>query len=380
VSLTEASLDAEKQDPPFDIGSCLSTVSRTAGKKPGSQAMDIAKLTFGFGKLTAREYFAFRLFDDEGYSFEDKQRFIGQRAQNRILTRAVPVEWWSVAHDKLVFYGLAEGLGFRVPKLRALYHPYRCFGQVPVLGDRTMLEEFLRDETNYPFFGKPLNGMFSVAVSSAIRYEAAGDRILLSERGWVAVEDFAAQLDPYLKNGYLLQERLMPHERLREVCGDHLSTIRMVLLIEDKGPTLLHCLWKIPAGDNIADNFWRPGNLLASIDAESGQIARVIQGTGLDQVVCKTHPDSGRPLLGMTLPQWPDLKAYCLAGAASLPGLSMQAWDIALCPEGPVMVEVNIGGDFNLPQLATGRGLLEGAFADFLDRRGLGPKRSRSAG
>jgi hypothetical protein len=82
----------------------------------------------------------------------------------------------------------------------------------------------------------------------------------------------------------------------------------------------------------------------------------------------------------MTLPQWPDLKAYCLAGAASLPGLSIQAWDIALCPEGPVMVEVNIGGDFNLPQLATGRGLLDGAFADFLDRRGLGPKRSRSAG
>jgi hypothetical protein len=41
------------------------------------------------------------------------------------------------------------------------------------------------------------------------------------------------------------------------------------------------------------------------------------------------------------------------------------------------MVEVNIGGDFNLPQLATGRGLLEGAFADFLDRRGLGPKPQR---
>ena len=42
MSVTEASLDAEKQDPPFDITSCLSGVGRRAGQKPGSQAMDNA--------------------------------------------------------------------------------------------------------------------------------------------------------------------------------------------------------------------------------------------------------------------------------------------------------------------------------------------------
>ena len=49
MSVMEASLDAEKQNPPFDIASCLSGVGRRAGKNPGSQAMDIAKLAFGFG-------------------------------------------------------------------------------------------------------------------------------------------------------------------------------------------------------------------------------------------------------------------------------------------------------------------------------------------
>ena len=33
----------------------------------------------------------------------------------------------------------------------------------------------------------------------------------------------------------------------------------------------------------------------------------------------------------------------------------MQAWDIALTDRGPVLVEVNIGGDLNLPQLALGQ-------------------------
>src|SRR3546814_6489185 len=37
---------------------------------------------------------------------------------------------------------------------------------------------------------------------------------------------------------------------------------------------------KIPAGANIADNFWRAGNMLANIDPEHGTILRVLRGTG----------------------------------------------------------------------------------------------------
>jgi hypothetical protein len=46
----------------------------------------------------------------------------------------------------------------------------------------------------------------------------------------------------------------------------------------------------------------------------------------------------------------------------------MQAWDIALAERGPVLVEVNIGGDFNLPQLAHAKGLMDERFRAFLDR------------
>jgi glutathione synthase/RimK-type ligase-like ATP-grasp enzyme len=68
------------------------------------------------------------------------------------------------------------------------------------------------------------------------------------------------------------------------------------------------------------------------------------------------------------LPEWTALTALCLKAARAFPGLRMQAWDIALTERGPVLVEVNVGGDFNLPQLAHGSGLMDERFRAFVDR------------
>ena len=68
------------------------------------------------------------------------------------------------------------------------------------------------------------------------------------------------------------------------------------------------------------------------------------------------------------MPDWPALTALGLEAATVFPGLRMQAWDIALTDRGPVLVEVNIGGDFNLPQLAHDQGLMDERFRAFLER------------
>ena len=128
-----------------------------------------------------------------------------------------------------------------------------------------------------------------------------------------------------------------------------------------------YAIWKIPVGNNAADNFWREGNMLGLVDIESGRVTRVVQGIGPDQREVEVHPDSGARIIGADLPDWGALTSLCLKHAASLSGLRLQAWDIAMCPEGPVAMEVNIGGDVNLPQLASGAGLLDDRFREFLD-------------
>jgi hypothetical protein len=91
----------------------------------------------------------------------------------------------------------------------------------------------------------------------------------------------------------------------------------------------------------------------------------VIQGTGTDQVELERHPDTEQPLMGATPPDWPALTALCLRADRAFPGLRMQAWDVALTERGPVLVEVYIGGDFNLPQLAHATGLMDERFRAF---------------
>jgi 2-phospho-L-lactate transferase/gluconeogenesis factor (CofD/UPF0052 family) len=64
---------------------------------------------------------------------------------------------------------------------------------------------------------------------------------------------------------------LLPHPALQGITSGT-PTVRVIVILEDGRPEILHTIWKIPAAGNVADNFWRPGNLLADIDAATGTV------------------------------------------------------------------------------------------------------------
>ena len=142
------------------------------------------------------------------------------------------------------------------------------------------------------------------------------------------------------------------------------------MLVHDDGPEVYRAIWKVIAGKNMADNFWRRGNLLGAVDPENGRVYRVIRGVGPEQEEIETHPDTGAQVNDIVLPDWPRLIETGKLAASIFPELRIIALDIAICPQGPVVVEVNIGGALNLPQLATGTGMLEPRFVDFLEEVG----------
>lgn len=260
-----------------------------------------------------------------------------------------------------------QGLGLPIPKTRAIYHSFRRVRGMHLLREPAALAAYLRQPSNYPFFAKPVAGIRSVGVAAAQNYSAETDAVVLHDGKAVGIDDFVSELEPYRGDGYLFQEMLAPHAELERLCGGRVSTVRLVVMVEPTGPGVLSALWKIPVGDNPADNFWRPGNLLAALDPVDGRVARVIQGVGLDQVELERHPDTAQTLKGIVLPDWHALTTLCLEAASAFPGLRLQAWDIAPTDRGPVLVEVNIGGDFNLPQLAHARGMLDERFRAFIE-------------
>jgi len=371
VANSLAILQHEHVDPEIDIARSMRHAISEHGKGMWSQLSEIWRLRFGRGKLDPKEYYYYRLYDDEIYNYEDKQRFLGKACWNRIYRRCNASNWWAIAHDKLAFYALVRGQGLPLPECRALYHPYRRSGDLPVLATAPMLAEFLRENIVYPAFAKPVTGIRSVGVAGLKRFDAAADALILQNGEAVAVDDFVREIEEYRASGYLFQEMLQPHENLARLCGKRLTTLRLIVGVEENGPFLMHALWKVPVGANPADNFWLPGNLLAALNPENGTVQRVIQGVGPDQIEVEDHPDSGEKLLGKTLPDWSAAKDVCLRAAAMFSGLRLQAWDVALTDRGPVLIEVNIGGDFNLPQLAMNAGLMQPDFKDFLARVNL---------
>ena len=104
--------------------------------------------------------------------------------------------------------------------------------------------------------------------------------------------------------------------------------------------------------------------MVAALDTMTGQIKRVVCGVGADLTECTAHPDTGSVLVGTALPDWIKLRNLVTKAACVFPGIRTQSWDIALTNRGPVCLELNYGGDLNLPQLAEGRGVLDLTYRD----------------
>jgi hypothetical protein len=170
--------------------------------------------------------------------------------------------------------------------------------------------------------------------------------------------------------GYLIQRRLSPSRVLAERFGPRLWSLRLLALITPHGPLIHRAAVKIATGINPADNYWRNVNRLGAVDLETGRIKRVVKGTGLELAEDAVHPDTGRNIVGATIPHWNQIVTEVKLAAKAFAGIRTQSWDIALSDPAPTFLEMNFGGDLNLHQFAHGAGVLDDVYRGHLRRCG----------
>lgn len=105
----------------------------------------------------------------------------------------------------------------------------------------------------------------------------------------------------------------------------------------------------------------------------------IVGGAGAEMSLNKACPDTKQPIVGALIPKWEALTRLVISAAEILPGISTQSWDVALAAEGPVLLEVNYGGDLNLAQLAYGAGVREERYTEHLARCGYRSRVLREA-
>jgi hypothetical protein len=355
--------------PSSDFATMLRDVAQSGGKSYFAQVREIYALKFGPGRLGAIEYYFYRLFDD-ALSLSEKQAFVGASLSAEINRQFLNEAGFRAGADKLAFYARAQRLGLPIPATRAVCHPDRHLPGALSLRVPADLAAWLRGPAPYPFFSTPTGGGASLGSASVACFDAGSDELEMSDGRRFPVGRFVAEVERYFAEGYLIQERCEPHVAIRSLVGSVLSTVHMMVLNSGEGPELVRATWRAPAGDHGSDETWR-GAFMAAIDPATGVAVRSIKDAGPHREVVYDHPITGRPITGAQLPCWDEACALALEGAAGFPELPLTGWDMAITDHGPILVELEPdGGDPAVTQAASGRGLLDGPYGDFIRARG----------
>lgn len=362
-------------------------VRQLMGKSIRSQVYEMITLHRDLGRLRPFDYYAYELYDDERYSFAEKQEFVSWLGMNLNRTLNDP-EWTAVADDKLVSYGLFRGLDIPQPEIFAIYHPNgRTCGRIPSLASPQRMAEFLRTEMRYPFFGKPARDWRGGGASSVDAIDHDRDILLMTDGTEISVAEYVEQVPVALSAGhklrsprpagYIFQARIIQHPLIDRLSGGRVSSLRLLVLLQPDGPRLFRVSWKLPVGKNITDHvIGTSGNIKCSIDPATGRVERVVQGLGPDGVQVyglgaygreiDVHPDTGERLMDVQLPYWDRTVAFCLHAAAAFPGIRYQSWDIVMGVDGPLVLELNHDG--GILQVPGCRGLNDKDLRRFLER------------
>jgi hypothetical protein len=363
------------------MASLLGTLrlARAAGNKPlARQLSEACRLRFGKYAVGISEYF------DYGISRQSVtpamcNEFIGWKQSAELDSRLNARPSRVLANDKLINHVILQAAGLPSPTPLATYTGCgRRVGSEPLLTTRADVLAFLRGDV-YPFYVKPISAGYGRGVMGVSGRD--GDTLELFDGTTATIEQFMKPFDFEPYRGMLFQKPLAAHPAIAALTGTQaISCVRFICFVTSQGPVLHTAFWKITAGKNMLDNFAHGdyGNCLGAIDIASGTIVRAIAKLGPGGVIGQ-HPSTGQPLIGFALPDWERAVALVKAACVNFPGLRLQNWDVALCPQGPVLLELNTESELGVPQAISGAGLMDLRLRDILRQMDVDDHLHRSA-
>lgn len=277
----------------------------------------------------------------EFYRLNDAQRRtqITRGLSNTIVRRMNDKAYWYLFDDKSTFNNLFKNEVGR--------------GWLKI-GDDISLDDFKAFLAKYPdIIAKPLEGSSGVGIER------------FTSQHWQGHEaDFLQELKD--KQIGIIEERVIQHPKMMEMCPTSVNTIRIATLLGDKKQGIVYAFLRIGTG-NVMDNVDQ-GGMAARVDLASGKLLTV--GADKKGNTYTEHPITHTPIIGFQIPYFEEAKAMCLKAAQKVPQMRFVAWDVAITEKGPVFIEGNSFPSHAVPQFAAhypdGIGIMR-EFREFID-------------
>lgn len=146
---------------------------------------------------------------------------------------------------------------------------------------------------------------------------------------------------------FLVEELICQHPQMNLLCPDSVNTIRIVTVATEQAVEIAYALVRIGHGGKAVDNVCA-GGMYTVVD-ENG-VLPFPAFCDRDACYYEAHPVTGTPFPGFRIPYYPQALELCRRAAREVPQLGYVGWDVAITPDGPVMVEGNNFPGYDMPQ------------------------------
>lgn len=358
----------EKPVPPAP--ELIVSVARKYGVSPFRQFFQMMRLRMSRNRLGFHEYYSNQVYHPD-ISADERHDYVGSVGSWKLNERLSPLPLTrhlrAFVREKVLYGAAMKNLGFRTPDTQAVVSVDREYGNIPTLRGMREIRDFLCNDARYPVFVKPEVGSGSVGSALITDIDRDAQEILLSNGTRADLDAFAKEAFEDYSGGLIFQSAIEQHQKLHEIAGRAVATLRIVTVIEKVQPQVLYALWKIPAPKAMSDNYWQPGSMVAEINRQTGQLLQCRRGSGLEQEDLLNHPLSGKAFKDVRIPFWNEMIEMTTKAHLVLPKFGVFGWDVAITEGGPIIIECNANPHHMLYQLATGKGILNKEFAPVFD-------------
>lgn len=289
-------------------------------------------------------YYVFELYEDDrrARSMDYLYRFETKAALYDILRRRLSSPGTADAlSDKAAFAErcLAHGL----PAVRVLATARH--------GEVQRLDGVTGGLPHQDLFLKPVRG---AGGRGASRWIFGKDGLYQGNQGSVLDEagllDYLSQLS--LSMDYVVRQRVFNHPELADLAGGALSTVRVISCLDEHNrPEVTHAVMRMASNTSVVVDNFHAGGIAAAVDLATGRLGRATDmGLRADSTWWDVHPVSGASITGRLVPMWNEVLDLARRAHAAFDDQVAIGWDIAVCEDGPILVEGNKSPDLDIMQ------------------------------
>ena len=151
---------------------------------------------------------------------------------------------------------------------------------------------------------------------------------------------------------FFLEELITQHEDWKKLSPNSTNTLRIMTEAFNGNASIIFAAARIGNGKSITDNFHQ-GGMGVLVDTQKG----ILTGNGIDKKLNESaFSVTGIHFDGYKIPYWNEIKQMVIKAALVNDRIHMVGWDVAITPDGPLIIEGNRGPGFDLVQILLKKG------------------------